>query len=69
MDKFWDKKIKYPIYFCNEIKNIKKYNQIKTGNGTFVQNLKTILNKIETKYIFYFSLSIFDDLLSKFLFI
>jgi hypothetical protein len=55
MDKFWDKKINYPIYFCNENKKINnsKFNLINTGSGSFVSNLKTILNKIDTKYVFY----------------
>ena len=54
MDKFWDKDIKVPIYFCNENK-IPKTNfiHIPTGNGTFVENLKYILNNINTKYVFY----------------
>ena len=53
MDKFWDKKINHPIYFCNEKKSIKEYDQIKTGVGSFVSNLKFSLNKIKSKYIFY----------------
>ena len=55
MDKFWDKKINYPIYFCNENKKISnsRFNVINTGSGTFVSNLKNILNKIDTKYVFY----------------
>lgn len=55
MDKFWDNSINCPIYFCNEEKNINnnKFIQIKTGKHSFVQNLENILNKINTKYIFY----------------
>jgi len=55
MNKFWDNKIKSKIYFCTEEKNINncKYQQINTGRGTFIENLNFILNKIETKYVFY----------------
>jgi hypothetical protein len=76
MDKFWDNSIDCPIYFCNENKTVKtNFTQIKTGNGSFVQNLKKILEKIETKYIFYlledfwpinnFSKNLFQDIYIK----
>jgi hypothetical protein len=55
MDKFWDKKIKVPIYFCTENTKINKKNiiNINTGKGTFVSNLNFILNEIKTDNIFY----------------
>jgi hypothetical protein len=55
MEKFWDKKIKYPKYFCNEEKTIlnENFTQIKTGKGSFVDNLINILNSIENEYVFY----------------
>jgi hypothetical protein len=55
MEKFWDKRIDCPLYFCNENKSIneKKFIQIKTGAGSFIDNLKFIINHIETEYIFY----------------
>jgi hypothetical protein len=56
MDKHWDKSIEFPIYFCNEKKDIElpnNFNQIKTGCGTFVQNLNHILSEIKQDHIFY----------------
>lgn len=55
MDKFWDKKIKCPKYFCTENKKItnKNFFHINTGNGSFEDNLRFILSKIETAYVFY----------------
>lgn len=55
MDKFWDDSINIPIYFCNEKISInnKKFIQLKTGNGSFVGNLRNILGQVDTKYIFY----------------
>jgi hypothetical protein len=55
MDRFWDKSIDCPKYFCTEEKDIKNNNfiQIKTGKKSFVENLTFALNKIETKYVFY----------------
>lgn len=57
MDLFWDKKINVPIYFCNENKKVVTNNKniinLNTGSGTFVENLKFALEKIETKYVFY----------------
>lgn len=55
MDKFWDKGISCPIYFCNETKKIKQNNfiHLPTGHGSFVQNLSFILNNVKSKYIFY----------------
>jgi hypothetical protein len=55
MDKFWDKKINSKIYFCNEKKQVNKpgYEQILTGSGTFIENLKFILSNIKSKYVFY----------------
>lgn len=78
MDKFWDKSIDCPIYFCTEEKTIKNKNfiQIKTGKKSFVNNLKTIIEKIETKNIFYmledfwpinnFKKDLFEDLYGHF---
>lgn len=55
MNKFWDKKIDSKIYFCNEKTHISEpgYEQILTGNGTFIENLKFILKNIDSKYVFY----------------
>lgn len=54
MNKFWDKEIEVPIYFCNEYK-IPQTNfiHLPTGSGSFVQNLTYILNNIKTKHVFY----------------
>lgn len=54
MDKFWDISIDCPVYFCNENKLLDiKFNQIRTGSGTFVENLSKILQTVKTKYVFY----------------
>ena len=54
MEKFWDKNIKCPKYFCTENKEIKNKNfiQIKTGCVGFNNSLEIILKEIKTKYIF-----------------
>lgn len=56
MNKHWDFSINCPIYFCNEEKDLsleKRYLQIKTGKGTFVQNLQSILEQVPTDNVFY----------------
>lgn len=56
MKRHWDFNIEIPMFFCNEEKNIdlpKPFIQLKTGNGTFVQNLNNIIEKIDQEYIFY----------------
>jgi hypothetical protein len=55
-EKQWDFQIECPIYFCNEIKEIKLpcwAKQIKTGKGTFVQNLKNILESVPENNVFF----------------
>ena len=52
----WDESIDLPIYFCNEEKDIQlpfNFKQIKTGDGTFVQNLKKILSEIKEDNLFF----------------
>jgi hypothetical protein len=56
MKKQWDFNIDIPMYFCNEEKTVdlpKPFVQIKTGKGTFVENLNNILGKIQEENIFY----------------
>lgn len=56
MDKNWDMSINSEIYFCNEELNISLphgFNQILTGKGTFVENLRFILNKVGEENVFY----------------
>lgn len=56
MKRNWDFEIEIPMFFCNEEKNIdlpKPFKQIKTGHGSFVQNLNNILNEIKQENIFY----------------
>jgi hypothetical protein len=55
-EKHWDFNIDCPIYFCNESEEISLpngFNQIKTGKGTFVQNLNKALDSISQKNIFF----------------
>lgn len=55
-EKQWDFEIECPIYFCNEIKDINLPNwikQIKTGKGTFVQNLSVALDLIPENNVFF----------------
>jgi hypothetical protein len=56
INKQWDSNIKVPFYFCNEEKELilpDNFFQIKTGKGTFVQNLKNALDTIKEDYVFY----------------
>lgn len=56
MEKHWSKGIKCPIYFCNEEKTLrvpKGYTQLKTGKGTFIQNLQFILETVKEDNVFY----------------
>lgn len=56
MKKHWDFEINVPMFFCNEEKNVnlpKPFIQIKTGCGSFVQNLNFILNEVKQENIFY----------------
>lgn len=55
MEKQWDFDIEVPIYFCNEEKDANNPSwceQIRTGRGTFVENLKKSLNMIEEDTVF-----------------
>jgi hypothetical protein len=55
-NKHWDRTIDTPIYFCNENLDIdlpSNVNQIKTGTGTFVQNLKKTLSCVKEENIFF----------------
>lgn len=55
MEMFWDKDINCQKYFCTEHEDIfeKNWNLIKTGSGSFVENLNFILKNVESDYVFY----------------
>lgn len=56
MEKQWGSDIKCPVFFCNEEKKIdlpRGFTQIRTGSGSFVQNLKATLDEINQEHIFY----------------
>jgi hypothetical protein len=56
MEKQWDFDIGCPMYFCNEEKKIdlpRGFTQIRTGSGSFVQNLKSALDQIGQEHVFY----------------
>jgi hypothetical protein len=58
MDKYWDFKIPWPIFFCNENVEIKfenkAYSQIKTGDLSHAQMMKSIFSQLKDyEYIFY----------------
>jgi hypothetical protein len=56
MEKQWDADIKCPVFFCNEEKKLdlpRGFTQIRTGSGSFVQNLKAALDEINQEHIFY----------------
>lgn len=56
MQKQWSKDIDCGMYFCNEKRDISLptgFRQIKTGEGTFVQNLNSILSEVEEEHVFY----------------
>lgn len=56
MAKQWDEGIGCPIYFCNEEKKLDLpggFRQIRTGRGSFVQNLKAALAEIKQEHVFY----------------
>jgi hypothetical protein len=57
-NKYWDKKINWPVYFCNEEISLEfkesNFIQLKTGIGNHSNNLSKILdNLIDYEYIFY----------------
>lgn len=57
MKNFWDFKIPWKIYFCNEEKNVelpnKQFHQIKTGVCSHSEILKKSIEQINCDYIFY----------------
>lgn len=56
MVKHWDSSIGCPIYFCNEEVGLELpdgFRQLRTGKGTFVQNLKKILETLGEERVFY----------------
>ncbi len=56
MSKNWDMSISSEIYFCNEELELNLphgFRQILTGKGTFVENLKFILDKVGEDNVFY----------------
>jgi hypothetical protein len=56
MDRHWDRRIGANIYLCNEEADADLpawCRQIKTGRGTFVENLKKILGGIDEERVFY----------------
>ncbi|NBT59379.1 hypothetical protein EBT16_11410 [bacterium] len=56
MEKQWDFGTGCPIYFCNEKKKLdlpRGFTQIRTGSGSFVQNLKVALDEISQEHVFY----------------
>lgn len=56
MAKHWDSSIESKIYFCNEESSIelpRGWKHLPTGKGSFVENLKTILNKVGEENVFY----------------
>lgn len=56
LNRHWDFNIKISYYFCNEEKTFdlpSEFKQIKTGKGTFVQNLNKILQEVKEDNIFY----------------
>lgn len=55
MERHWDPSIGARIYLCNEEKDAilpRWCSQIKTGQGTFVENLKASLNAVGEEHIF-----------------
>lgn len=55
MERHWDHSIDAKIYLCNEEKDTSLPNwctQIKTGSGTFVQNLKSSLDSVGEEHVF-----------------
>jgi hypothetical protein len=56
MEKNWDPSIGAEIYFCNEEAKVdlpKSFRHFPTGKGTFTQNLRKILNGIDSDEVFY----------------
>ena len=56
MGKQWDPDIGSPIFFCNEEAKPdlpRGFNHLPTGRGTFVENLRFILNSLGEENIFY----------------
>lgn len=56
MERHWDREIEAQVYFCNEEEEVSLpgwCTQLRTGRGTFVGNLKRILESISEDQIFY----------------
>lgn len=56
MNRFWDRSISWPIFFCNEESDFKAkgFNHLPTGKGSYIARLHTILDKLnEYDYVFY----------------
>jgi len=56
MEKNWDDSIEAEIYFCNEETKVslpRGFRHLPTGRGTFVENLRTILDKVGEEHVFY----------------
>ena len=57
MSKQWDFSIGSEIFFCNEeisVPNLPRaFRHLPTGRGSFVENLKTILDKVGSDHVFY----------------
>jgi len=54
LQKYW-RATEVPIYFCNESKALDwpGFGQILTGSGDWADRLMTILNSVDTDYVFY----------------
>jgi hypothetical protein len=56
MSKHWDQSIDSEIFFCNEelpVSLPQGFKHLPTGKGTFVENLKVILDKVGEEQVFY----------------
>jgi hypothetical protein len=56
MRKNWDFSIQSKIFFCNEDSKVslpRGFHHLPTGKGSFVENLKTILQKVGEENVFY----------------
>lgn len=56
MDRNWDPGIDFEIYFCNESSRVslpRRFHHLPTGRGTFVENLKFILETLDEDHVFH----------------
>jgi len=53
-DKYWNN-WEYPVYFCNEVQEVfyPRIKNLRSGKSEWSDRLITILNNVDTKYVFY----------------